>query len=218
MSVPFRANHKSLAVAIKKAFMTPTVKQVADYMNLRRPDWPTNFIAYYSQKFMHHYVANGWLVGRVKMKSWESTISCQWLELKYKEDKDRLDAELKSWTHKVMLDEKKRKSAGLFAVAEGPGPSPFDRWLEQMDAIYAAWMVGNAKDSQLREVGDWLRSEKLLLLPKVQQEQIIADAGNNGDLRVLLAIRQFFCNLKAKDLTPSSFVRSRIETQKIKTA
>jgi hypothetical protein len=209
-----------MAKSIKrpKAFQIPTIEEVEKFMNEAKPDWPAAFCARMARKFWFANQGKGWQYGGRLMKDWHAVFWNNWHELKYPEDVKALDEALKSWQHKVLQDERRRKSAGLFAVAEGPGPSPFDRWLEQMDAIYAAWMVGNAKDSQLREVGDWLRSEKLLLLPKVQQEQIIADAGNNGDLRVLLAIRQFFCNLKGKDLTPSSFVRSRIETQKIKTA
>jgi hypothetical protein len=209
-----------MAKSIKrpKAFQIPTIEEVEKFMNEAKPDWPVVFVARMARKFWHRYQTVGWLYGGRLMKDWHHAFWTNWNELKYPDDIKALEEALKSYQHKVLQDERRRKSAGLFAVAEGPGPSPFDRWLEQMDAIYAAWMVGNAKDSQLREAADWLRSEKLLLLPKVQQEQIIADAGNNGDLRVLLAIRQFFCNLKAKDLTPSSFVRSRIETAKSKTA
>jgi hypothetical protein len=209
-----------MAKSIKrpKAFQIPTIEEVEKFMNEAKPDWPAAFCARMARKFWFANQGKGWQYGGRLMKDWHAVFWNNWHELKYPEDVKALDEALKSWQHKVLQDERRRKSAGLFAVAEGPGPSPFDRWLEQMDGIYAAWMVGNAKDSQLREVGDWLRSEKMLLLPKVQQEQIIADAGNNGDLRVLLAIRQFFCNLKAKDLTPSSFVRSRIETAKSKTA
>jgi hypothetical protein len=201
-----------------KAFQIPTIEEVEKFMNEAKPDWPVVFVARMARKFWHRYQTVGWLYGGRLMKDWHHAFWTNWNELKYPDDIKALEEALKSYQHKVLQDERRRKSAGLFAVAEGPGPSPFDRWLEQMDDIYAAWMVGNAKDSQLREVANWLRSEKLLLLPKVQQEQIIADAGNNGDLRVLLAIRQFFCNLKGKDLTPSSFVRSRIETTKSKTA
>ena len=168
---------------MKKAFMTPTLKQVADYMNTKRPDWPTSFVAYYSQRFMNHYVSNGWVVGKVKMKSWEATIACNWLELKFREDKERLEKDLKSWTHQVMLDERRRKSAGLFAVVEGTGPTPFDRYLESMDEIFHAWQVGNASDGQLRAAAESLRKNNFLLLPKSQIEQIKADQGNNAGSR-----------------------------------
>jgi hypothetical protein len=209
-----------MAKSVKKLppFQIPKAEEVQAFMNLCKPDWPTAFLQYYSQRWMDHYMANGFVVGRVKMKDWKSCVRGQWLQLKFREDKERLEADLKSWQHKVLLDEKRRKSAGLFAVVEGAGPTPFDRYLESMDEIFHAWQVGNASDGQLRAAAESLRKNNFLLLPKSQIEQIKADQGNNADLGKLLAVRQFFANLKQRGMTVSAFIRSKTGSPEQKTA
>jgi hypothetical protein len=78
--------------------------------------------------------------------------------------------------------------------------------------------VGNASDGQLRAAAESLRKNNFLLLPKSQIEQIKADQGNNADLGKLLAIRQFFANLKARGQKPSLYIRSKTGSPEQKTA
>jgi hypothetical protein len=197
-------------IAKLPSFQIPTIDEIRAFMNLCKPDWPKLFIDYYSQRWLDHYVANGFIVGRVKMKDWKACVRGQWLNLKFKEDKDRLDLELKSWQHKVLMDERRRKSAGLFAVVEGNGPSPQDRFLESLDEIFAAFKVGNATDSQLRNVGDWLRRTNLNGVTAAQMDQIVIEQGNLMDHGKILQARQFFANLLKKSLTVKSYYYSRL--------
>lgn len=194
------------------AFRIPSIEEVKSFMNICKPDWPTSFIAYYSERWMLHYMANGFIVGKVKMKDWKACIRSQWLTIKYKEDKDRLESDLKSWQHKVLLDERRRDSAGMFAEQETAGDvKPFERVLQFLDGIQASFFEGTATEVQLRSACETLRGWKMLRLRKEQIEKIVVDQGNNADFGKILAIRAFFGNLKASGLTVSSFVKSKIE-------
>jgi hypothetical protein len=208
---PLKAMPKS--IKRPKAFQIPTIEEVEKFINQAKPDWPLSFVQRTAKKFVLRYQATGWQYGGRLVKDWHAVFWLNWSEPKYPEDIKALDDALKSWTHKCLQDEKMRKSAGLFAVVEGAGPSPFDRYLESMDEIFKAWQVGNASDSQLRAAAESLRKNNFLLLPKSQIEQIKADQGNNADLGKLLAIRQFFNNLKAKGQTVTQYIRSRTSVE-----
>ena len=201
-----------MSKSIKRApaFQIPTIEEVRAFVNLCKPDWPTSFVQYLAERFWSHYQSNGWIVGRVKMRDWHSAIRGQWLILKYKEDKERLEMEMKSWQHRVLQDERRRKSAGLFAVVEGPGVSPHDRFLDSLDEILAAYKIGNANDSQLRNVAEWLERNSFQGVTPQQADRIAAVSGNNGTERRIETARQFFANLQKKGWTVRVYYQSKI--------
>jgi hypothetical protein len=201
-----------MAKSIKKpgAFQIPSIEEVRAFMNLCKPDWPTAFVAYYSQRWLDHYMANGFVVGRVKMKDWHSCVRGQWLQLKFKEDKDRLEADLKSWTHQVMMDERRRKSAGLFAATE-ENVAPLVRVLQFLDGIFDEFKAGTATEARLRYAGEWLRKRNLLRLSNAQIDRIKAEQGNQGDYGLILAMRQFFTNLQAKGQTVAEYYYAKTQ-------
>ncbi|MFW8589915.1 helix-turn-helix domain-containing protein [Glaciecola sp. 2405UD65-10] len=54
----------------KKRFVKPSVSEVYDHMKLQgQVDYNI------AEQFFHYYESNGWLVGKNKMKSWESAIN-----------------------------------------------------------------------------------------------------------------------------------------------
>ena len=57
----------TLLKAKRKNFVPPTVEQVRTYCKERR-----NQVK--ALEFMDHYISNGWMVGKVKMKSWEAAV------------------------------------------------------------------------------------------------------------------------------------------------
>jgi hypothetical protein len=192
------------------AFIIPHPTQVAEFINLCKPDWPTSFVQYLAQRFWDHYQSNGWIVGRVKMKDWKCCIRGQWLVLKFKEDKERLEVDLKSWQHRVLMDERKRKSAGLFAVVEGEGPTLQERFLDSLDEIFAAYKIGNVNDSQLRNVAEWLDRNNLPGVTPQQRDRIIAESGNDGQYRKVQIARQFFANLMKKEMAVKTYFYSKL--------
>lgn len=206
--------------APKKAFQIPTVEEVVAFMNKMKPDWPNAFCVYYGNKFWHSYNSKSWRISRnVMMKDWHSAFFANWADVTYDTDKKRLEAELKSWTHRCLLDEKRRKSAGLFAVVEGSLPTPLQRFLESLDAVFEAYRAGNVSDSQLRNIAEWLSRNNFQGVTPAQMDQIIIEKGNNGDYGKILIARQFFANLLAKGWTISDYVRSKTApNQQIKTA
>jgi hypothetical protein len=209
----------SKTIKKRQPFQIPTIDEVIEFMDKSMKDWPTTFCEHYGKKFWNSYRSKGWQITHgIMMKDWHAAFWAQWSEVKYPEDQKLLTSTLQSLTHRIHLDEQRRKSAGLFAVVEGAGPTPFDRYLESMDEIFHAWQVGYASDGQLRAAAESLRKNNFLLLPKSQIEQIKADQGNNADLGKLLAIRQFFANLKQRGTTVSAFIRSKTGSPDQKTA
>ena len=51
----------------KKGFVKPTIEQVKEYMR----EQGMNDIA---ENWLNHYEANGWMVGKVKMKDWKASV------------------------------------------------------------------------------------------------------------------------------------------------
>ena len=58
-----------------RAFKAPTIEDVKSYCKERK-----NKVN--AQQFMNHYDSNGWMVGKVKMKSWQAAIRT-WENLNY---------------------------------------------------------------------------------------------------------------------------------------
>lgn len=59
----------------RKAFTPPTLEQVEQFCK-------ENNLRVNAQKFFYHYESNGWMAGRVKMKSWEATLQ-KWNNSEY---------------------------------------------------------------------------------------------------------------------------------------
>ena len=60
------ANHNDNATN-KKGFVKPTIEQLKEYMS----EQGMNDIA---ENWLNHYEANGWMVGKVKMKDWKASV------------------------------------------------------------------------------------------------------------------------------------------------
>jgi hypothetical protein len=197
----------------RAAFQIPTMQEVIKFMDKTMKDWPTLFCEFYANKFWNSYQSKGWEISRgVRMKDWKAAFFAQWKDVKYKEDREMLDKCLRSLTHRFHLDEQKRASAGMFAEQETVGDvKPFERVLQFLDGIQAAFFEGTATEAQLRNACETLRGWKMLRLRKEQIEKIVVDQGNNADFGKLLAIRAFFGNLKASGQTVSQFVKSKME-------
>jgi hypothetical protein len=60
------ANHNDNATN-KKGFVKPTIEQLKEYMT----EQGMNDIA---ENWLNHYEANGWMVGKVKMKDWKASV------------------------------------------------------------------------------------------------------------------------------------------------
>jgi hypothetical protein len=195
---------KAAKVPAKKAFMTPTVRQVADYMNLRRPNWPTAFVEFYAQKFMDFYVSKGWIVGKVKMKSWEATIACNWLEIKFKEDKDALERFLMEPIHQMHAARMRRESAGMYADELEPtvgSAKPIDYYIQFYDVMMGKYIAGQVKERELASHYDRLKKMGLMRLPKPQIDQILVDMGNDRDRGKGMSVARLFLNLQARNMT-----------------
>lgn len=69
---------------LKKRMIKPTIKEVEDYILVKKPDWPLLFIEYYAAKFWNHYEASGWkLSGGNLVKNWQACFNSNWQEVKY---------------------------------------------------------------------------------------------------------------------------------------
>jgi hypothetical protein len=210
-----------MAKSLKKAppFRIPTVEEVIEFMDKNMRDWPRSFCEAYGKKFWESYNAKGWQISKYAlMKSWESAFWARWANVPYPDDQKLLEKCLQSLTHKLLLDQRRRESAGLFAATDDT-PTPLQRTLEFMDGIMTAYIEGNATDKQLRAVGDWLGPRQLLRLKKAQIDRIIIDQGNDADRGRVMAVKQFFENLRAAGQTVSQFYFSRQNPKgEIKTA
>ncbi len=63
----------------RKAFTPPTLEQVEKFCK-------ENNLRVNAQKFFYHYESNGWMAGKVKMKSWEATLQ-KWENSEYDKPK-----------------------------------------------------------------------------------------------------------------------------------
>jgi hypothetical protein len=116
------------------------------------------------------------------------------------------------------MDERRRKSAGLFAATE-ENVAPLVRVLQFLDGIFDEFKAGTATETRLRYAGEWLRKRNLLRLTNAQIDRIKAEIGNNGELGLLLGTRQFFANLVAKEQTVAEYYYSKTQpSDKTKTA
>lgn len=194
-------------------FQIPTIEEVINFMDKTMKDWPRAFCEYYGNKFWYSYQTKSWQISKGNpMKDWEAAFFARWKEIPYPEDQKKLEVCLKSLTHRIHLDEQKRASAGMFAEQETVGDvKPFERTLQFLDGIQAAFFEGTASEAQLRTACETLRGWEMLRLKKEQIERITIDQGNNRDYGKLLAIRAFFGNLKASGQTVSSFVKNKLE-------
>lgn len=71
------------------AFRPPTLEQVKAYCEERG-----NRIS--AERFMNHYTANGWMVGRTKMKDWKAAIR-NWERNEF--EKDKSDMQTHNWDY-----------------------------------------------------------------------------------------------------------------------
>jgi hypothetical protein len=199
--------------SVKKSqpFTIPTVEEVVEFMDKNMKDWPRAFCEHYGNKFWHSYNAKSWAISKYAlMKSWESAFWARWADVPYPEEKQFLEKSLQSVTHRILLDERRRKSAGLFAIVEGEGPTPQERYLDSLDEIFAACKIGNVNDSQLRNVAEWLDRNNLPGVTPQQRDRIIAESGNDGQYRKVQVARQFFDNLIKKEMTVKTYFYSKL--------
>ncbi|HLZ17590.1 MAG TPA: hypothetical protein VKQ08_11145, partial [Cyclobacteriaceae bacterium] len=183
-------------------FRTPTIEELRAFMNLCKPDWPTNFIEYYSSRFHSHYQANGWVVGRVKMKDWHACVRGQWLQLKFKEDKDFLDKCLMEPIHKMRQAEMRRQADGMFADAT---TKPIEFYIDFYDKLLQSFQAGQVTEKQLQPHYDRLKAIGVMRLPKSQIEAIFVEMGNDRDRGKGLSVKQLFLNLVARGMTVKQF-------------
>lgn len=196
-----------MAKAIQTAFRIPTIEEVRAFMNLCKPDWPTNFIAYYSDRWMAHYMANGFVVGRVKMKDWKACIRSQWLTLKFKEDKEFLDRSLMEPIHRMRMAREQKEKDGLFADAAVGSAKPISFYLEFYETLRQKFLSG-AFTTPWKELAphyDRLKAIGIMRLPKHQTDQILVDMGNNRDIGKGMAVMRLFLNLQEKGLTVGAY-------------
>lgn len=70
----------------EKKFSIPSEQEVIEFMQKKKPGWPTAFVMHYASRFWHFYNAQGWkLSNGVAMKSWESCFHAQWQTPKYED-------------------------------------------------------------------------------------------------------------------------------------
>lgn len=180
------------------------MEEVKAFMNLCKPDWPVNFIAYYSDRWLSHYMANGFVVGRVKMKDWKACIRSQWLTLKFKEDKEYLEKSLMEPIHQMHAARMRRESAGMYADELEPtvgSAKPIDYYLDYYDVMMGKYIAGQVKERELASHYDRLKKMGLMRLPKPQIDQILVDMGNERDRGKGMSVARLFLNLQAKGIT-----------------
>ena len=205
-----------MAKATQTAFRIPIIEEVRAFMNLCKPDWPTNFIEYYSDRWMSHYLANGFIVGRVKMKDWKACIRSQWLTLKFKEDKEFLDRTLMEPIHRMRMDRERREKDGMFADAAVGSAKPVSYYLEFYETMRQKFLSGLMATpwKELAPHYDRLKAIGIMRLPKHQTDQILVDMGNNRDIGKGEAVMRLFLNLQEKGLTVNTYyetIKQRIE-------
>jgi hypothetical protein len=204
----------SKSVKKRPPFVIPTIEQVVEFMDKNMKDWPREFCQHYGHKFWMSYQAKGWRIsGSAMMKDFHAAFWARWAHVPYPEEKKFLEKCMQSVTHRILLDERRRKSAGLFAITEGEGPTKLDRYLESLDEIFNAFKVGNASDIQLRQIGEWLNRNNLPGVTPAQLDRIMAERGNDGEFGRILLARQFFANLLRKEITVSQYYHSKISQQ-----
>lgn len=196
-----------------KAFVKPTVEQVETFMNIKKPEWPAIFTRHLAEKFWNHYQSNGWKIsGRAAMKDYKAAICAQWLDLKYKEDRDYLETCLKSVTHRIEMDRRTRESAGMFADQDTVGKiSPFERMLERIEALRNAWKNGMAKQEAMCDAWSFLKDKSLLQLSAAQENYCAMKSGNDGNYRKVLEVAAFFTILDRKGLSVKDYIHSRLQ-------
>ena len=208
----------SKTVKKRQPFRIPTVEEVIEFMDKSMKDWPRAFCEYYGKKFWHSYQSKSWQISRgCPMKDWHAAFFANWQDVNYPNDKKMLETCLQSLTHRLLMDQRRRESAGLFAVVEGEGPTPLQRTLEFLDGIMAAYVSGTASEAQLRTAAEWLSKRELLRLKKDQKDRILVEQGNDRDRGRILAVKQFFENLRAGSLTVAQYYFSRISPVESKT-
>lgn len=198
------------------AFKIPTIDEVKAFMNLCKPDWPTNFINYLADKWLAHYMSNGFIVGRVKMKDWKSCIRAQWLTLKYKEDKDLLEKYLMEPVHQMHAARMRRQADGMYAEQFDPtagSAKSIDYYIEYYETMRGKFFAGGFKnpEKELAPHYDRLKAMGVMRLPKAQIDRILVDMGNDRDRGKGMSVIQLFNNLQAKGLTMKEYHRQIVE-------
>lgn len=76
-------------------FKIPLQSEVEAYM-MEKKGWPQAFCRHYAERFWNHYQASGWkLSNGNQIKDWKACFTSQWQTLKFKEDIEMLNAELR---------------------------------------------------------------------------------------------------------------------------
>lgn len=145
----------------------PEIKEVKEYMTERKKDWSKQFIEYYSDKFWNYYNSQGWKVGRVPMKSWQSAFNAQWQNLKYNED----IAMFNRCQVKMQQEIKQSKVVQM---------TPKNRDTEYVDEIMREYLQHPAFFPKYRLAAcyDWLKENKLIKLTK-EEKELALEAGKD---------------------------------------
>jgi hypothetical protein len=89
----------------------PTLKELREYANT------IGYSGFDPELFIAHYEANGWMVGRVKMKSWRATV-VTWK--KREPDFARRKPQLPYRTRENRINEFNRRKARLMRMEQTP--------------------------------------------------------------------------------------------------
>lgn len=114
----------------------PTEEEVRLYIKQKK-GWPDEFVNHMAEKFWNFYESKGWLVGRVKMKSWQAAFNSQWQQLR-KEDIEYLNKcqskkpEIKEMKTDTEIEKLDQLLAQYKAKFESVPFSEFGKWYDFM--------------------------------------------------------------------------------------
>lgn len=199
-------------------FRTPTMEQVEKFMNEAKPDWPSNFCLYYSQRFVNYYVSVGWIVGKKMMKDWRAAFWGQWANVKFREDKEMLEKCLNDVTHRAKMAQARAQKDGMFAEQYGTatvaGEKPAFFYLEFYQNLMESWRQGQLTWKQLTPHYDRLKALGIMRLPKAQIDAIFVEMGNDRDRGKGLSVVRLFENITAQQITLKNFY-DKIHAQRL---
>lgn len=140
----------------KKKFVIPTIKEVEDYMLMKKPEWPLLFIEHYAAQFWNHYESCGWrLAGGNAIKNWQACFNSQWQEVKYGSVQILQKFKMQQVPEKKVFIQSKN---GVFTV-------------EHMNGVLADFMKNYDKipDETLALYYDWMKAKSYI---KLSQEEL----------------------------------------------
>lgn len=166
----------------------PTQEEVLVFIQYKKPAWPASFTEWYAEKFWSHYQSNGWkLSSSLAMKDWHAAFTAQWQDLRYTEQRNKLqeciNAETKSTNHDS---------------------------ISYVDGLLSQFKTGKYNWKDMAAPYKWLVKEGLITFTREEIDRLVMEAGNEKEYGRYLSVKLFFTKLINSGKTFSEYAKSMV--------